>query len=206
MVSYLEFPIVIFTPATTREKIVGLFFAFVCFGPFVYGLISEHYVFCLSVPILFFISYLFEDVWNHKKTPQDKLREKDTIAFSEFGFEATDLGKIESFIWEDLHQIQINIISYKNKFRDEDSYYNGKENYISFMQNGVSKNYNFFINKEFQYNFVSDFFENKILPKLYQNKSIIQESIIISKLDYTNLQRFKTKNNINRYTDFIHYN
>ena len=60
MVTYLQFPIVIFKPATKKEKIVGLILAFIIFAPFTYGLITENYKFCLSVPIILIISAFFE--------------------------------------------------------------------------------------------------------------------------------------------------
>ena len=66
--------------------------------------------------------------------------------------------------------------------------------------------YLFYVETLKKFNLLSDYLEKIILPKLYQSKSIKNESIIISKLDYTELQKFKGKYNINRYTDFIHFN
>jgi hypothetical protein len=206
MVTYLQFPIVIFKPATKKEKIVGLILASVLFGPFIYGLIAENYKFCLSIPIVIIVAAFFEDPYGKKDTPEDILRKKDTVCFNENGFQITDLRVIEEYFWKDLTKIHINIIAYKNKRRDEDDYYNGNENFISFDNKGIVEHYNFYIDKPNQFNFVSDFFENIILPKLYTNKSIMQESVIIAKLNYTKLQQFKAKYNINRYTDYIHFN
>lgn len=206
MITYLKFPIVYYKPPTEKKKILGLVLAFVCFAPAVYGIIDEDYKFCMSIPIVFIIMSFFENLYNIKESPEDILRKKDTILFDENGFQITNLGVIKKYFWCDLSKIHINIISYKNKRRDEDDSYHGTENYISFVQENDLEHYNFFIDKPIQYNFISDFFENKILPTLYQNKTIVQESIIISKLDYTNLQRFKAKHNINRYTDFIYFN
>lgn len=206
ILTYFKFPIVTNKPVTKKEKIFGLIVAFICFAPFVYGIVLENYTFCLSIPIVFIILAFFENPTGYKETPEDILRKKDFICFDDDGFSITNLGKIKKYFWKDLKEIHINIIAYKNKRRDEDDNYNGKENYISFVQEDTSEHHNFFINKPIQYNFIADFFENKILPTLYQNKTIVQESVIISTLDYTNLQRFKAKHNINRYTDYIYFN
>jgi hypothetical protein len=206
MVTYLQFPIVIFKPATKKEKILGLILAAVMFAPFIYGLIAENYKFCLSIPIVIIVAAFFEDPYGKKDTPEDILRKKDSICFDEDGFQIVDLGQKNNYLWKDLIQININIIAYKNKIRDEDDRYHGTENFISFYNKGILEYYNFYIDKQNQFNFISDFFEFKILPTLYINKSIMQESIIIAKLDYTRLQQFKAKYNINRYTDYIHFN
>lgn len=206
MVTYLQYPIVIFKPATKKEKIVGLILAFLIFAPFVFGLITKNYKFCLSIPAVLIISAFFENQFEKKDSPEDILRKKDSICFEEDGFQVIDLGQKNNYFWKDLDKVNINIIAYKNKRRDEDDNYNGTENFISFNNKGILRHYNFFIDKPNQFNFLSDFFEIKILPKLYNNKSIMQESIIIAKLDYTKLQQFKAKYNINRYTDYIHFN
>ena len=118
--------------------------------------------------------------------------------------------ELASNLRDDEAELKDKIRELSQKWRDEndidDGRYDGIENYLLFTFKGVIYKYLFYVETLKKFNLLSDYLEKIILPKLYQSKSIKNESIIISKLDYTELQKFKGKYNINRYTDFIHFN
>ena len=157
-------------------------------------------------------------IFNNFRTEDSDLQDDSQISVprtDDFNVTQDEVKILENeeyilYDWNELENIEIKLIAYKNKWRDEndidDGRYDGIENYLLFTFKGVIYKYLFYVETLKKFNLLSDYLEKIILPKLYQSKSIKNESIIISKLDYTELQKFKGKYNINRYTDFIHFN
>ncbi|ENA1795617.1 hypothetical protein ABF176_002464 [Flavobacterium psychrophilum] len=206
MDSNLHFPIVINPIPTKNEIRIKLSIIALLFGPFVYGVFTQQGVYCLSFPIIIFGLFVFHYFTDGKYVPLNPIQKDKSIKFDNFGF-IVEYNEIEcSYKWAEMEEIEINFFAYKGKRRDEDSNYDGTENCIQFsLQNVICKHF-FYVDTLREYNFLSVYFEKKILPKLYETKKIKDERIIISKLNYSELQKFKSKHNINRYTDFIHFN
>lgn len=160
-----------------------------------------------------FGTILFNYSTNGKFTiDEEKLQKNSYIGFSEngvsIGFNKDDR---EFRKWNNLKKIRINIHSFKGMIDDDDSEniseMDGIENNnISFEHFSDYKKVNFYIENEESFNDLISFLKNNIIPKLYKLKNIRDESIVIKKLEYNELQEFKKKYDINRYTDIIYFN
>jgi len=202
----LIFSIAIHPNATKFEYFLSLFLVAFIFIPFTYGIFTQQGFYCWSLVIGLFGILAFNHFTDYKFTTLKIIQKNKFISFSE---NEVIIWKNEEYVlydWNELENVEINLIAYKNKRKDEDNNYDGIENYVIFTFNKISYKHLFYVEKPTEFNFLSNYFEKKILPKLYESKRIKNESIIITKLDYTELQNFKTKYNINRYTDFIHFN
>lgn len=206
MIDILTFPILIYIKPSRKEKLIAIIFTGFCFIPFVFGIFMQEFIYCWSLFIGLFGAAIFQNFTSFKVKSGFLIQKNKSISFYENQIKITENNSSESYNWENLQEIHINIIAYKNKHEDEDRYFDGTENYITFTLNDEKKKVQFFVDKQKEFGFLSEFFERIILPKLYALKNIKQDSLIISTLDYTNLQRFKSKHNINRYTDFIYFN
>lgn len=153
---------------------------------------------------------IFNVLTDGKFTLSKIIQKNKFISFNENEVTIRENNEYISHNWDNLEAIELYIIAYKNKRKDEDSedsgVYSGIENYVLFTFEKVTYKHLFYVEHQTDFNCLSDYFENIILPQLYQSKNIKNESIIISGLDYSALQKFKRKYNINRYTDFIHFN
>ncbi|MCD0468649.1 hypothetical protein [Flavobacterium sp. JAS] len=206
MTDKLTFPLVIHANPTKSEQFLSLFLIAFIFIPFSYGIFTSQGFYCLSLPFGFFGMMTFNHFTDYKFTTLKIIQKNKFICFSEHEVEIWEDEEYVSYNWNDLENIKINIIAFKGKWKDEDGKYHGIENYISFAFQDVTHKHLFYIDTPKEFNLLWDYFEKIILPKLYVSKRIKDESIIIPLLDYTELQKFKTKYNINRYTDFIHFN
>ena len=202
----LIFPIVIHPNATKFEHFLILFLVAFIFIPFIYGVFTQQGIYCWSLVLGFLGMLAFNYFTDYKFTTLRIIQKDKSIDFSEKGVNIYQNGEFALYSWNELENIEINLIAYKNKWRDEDSQYQGIENYVLFTFQDIIHKHLFYVHTSEEFNFLSDYFEKIILPKLYETKRIKSESIIISKLDYTELQKFKTKYNINRYTDYVHFN
>ncbi|MBX9808721.1 MAG: hypothetical protein K2X95_13120 [Flavobacteriaceae bacterium] len=206
----LIYPIAIHTKPTKLEQFLSLLLIAFIFIPFSYGIFTKQGLYCLSLPLGFLGILTFNYFTDDKFTTLKIIQKNKFISFSENEVKILENEEYILYDWNELENIEIKLIAYKNKWRDEndidDGRYDGIENYLLFTFKGVIYKYLFYVETLKKFNLLSDYLEKIILPKLYQSKSIKNESIIISKLDYTELQKFKGKYNINRYTDFIHFN
>ncbi|PIF30334.1 hypothetical protein CLU81_0752 [Flavobacterium sp. 9] len=202
----LTFPLVIHANPTKLERFLSLFLIAFIFLPFSYGVFTAQGFYCLSLPFGFFGMLTFNHFTDYKFTTLKIIQKNKFICFTENEVEIWEDEESVLYNWNDLENIKINIIAFNGKWKDEDGKYHGIENYISFAFQGVTHKYLFYIDTSKEFNFLWDYFEKIILPKLYLSKRIKDESIIIPLLDYTELQKFKAKYNINRYTDFIYFN
>ncbi|HFG0566973.1 TPA: hypothetical protein ACGFUW_002764, partial [Flavobacterium psychrophilum] len=206
MDSNLHFPIVINPIPTKTEVSIKLSIIALLFGPFAYGVLTQQGIYCLSFPIIIFGLFIFNYLTGGKYVPLNPIQKDKSIEFDDFGLIVIDNEMQCSYKWTEIQEIEINLIAYKNKRRDEDSSYDGTENHIKFSYQNIIHKYLFYLETPKEYNYLSDYLEKTVLSKLYELKNIKDESIIISKLNYSELQKFKSKHNINRYTDFIHFN
>ncbi|WPO79636.1 hypothetical protein [Flavobacterium sp. KACC 22761] len=202
----ITFPIVIDPIPTNKERFLGLLLIAFIFIPFIYGVFTSQGVYCLSLPVGIFGIMTFHLFTDEKFTTSKIIQRNKFISFDENGLEIFENDESVFYHWNELEKIEINLIAFKGKWKDEDGRYDGIENYIAFAFQNVNLKYLFYVDKPKEFNFLWDYLEKIILPKLYESKIIKDESIIISQLDYAALQRFKTKYNINRYTDFIYFN
>lgn len=202
----LIFPIVIHPTATKLENYLILFLVAFIFLPFTYGVFTQQLIYCWSLVIGFFGLMTFNYFSDYKFTTLKIIQKDKFIDFSGQGFKIWANDEYISYDWSTLKNIEVYLIAYKDKREDEDSHYDGIENYVSFTLNDETHKHLFYVHTSKEFNFLSDYFEKIILPNLYKSKIIKDESIVISKLDYTELQRFKVKYDINRYTDYIHFN
>ncbi|QZK89321.1 hypothetical protein K5V07_01960 [Flavobacterium sp. CHNK8] len=202
----LIFPIVIHPTATKLENYLILFLVAFIFLPFTYGVFTQQGIYCWSLVIGFFGLMTFNYFSDYKFTTLKIIQKDKFIDFSEQEVKIWENNKYDSYDWNALKNIEIYLIAYKNKWDDDDSQYQGIENYVSFTLNDETHKHLFYVHTSKEFNFLSDYFEKIILPNLYESKIIKDESVIITKLDYTELQRFKVKYDINRYTDYIHFN
>ena len=200
------FPIVKFPKATTSESFCIIALVSFIFIPFTYGVITGQPYFCLSLPIGVLGLFLFNHITNYKFTTEKTIQKDNNIAFLDDKLSVSESEIVSEYIWSELKDIELNIIAYKNKFEDEDKKYSGNENYIQFKLNDLDYKYFFYIEKSSEYEQLSNYLKDIILPDLYKMKNLKNESLIISKLDFSALQVFKKEYDINRYTDFIHYN
>lgn len=202
----LIFPIAIHSKATTLELTLFFFLVILIFVPFTYGIFAQKILYCLSLPIGFFGLIIFNFFTEYKFTTLKIIQQNKFICFNEHEVQFHENEKYEAYNWNEIKNIELNIIAHKNKREDEDTSYQGIENYVAFTFQDIAHKQLFYIETAAQFNFLTDYFKKTVLPKLYLNKNIKNESIIISKLDYTELQQFKAVYNINRYTDFIYFN
>lgn len=202
----LTFSLVIHPNSTKPELFLSLFLMAFIFIPFGYGVFTSQGLYCLSLPIGFFGVLTFNYFTNYKFTTLKIIQKNKFIEFSENEMKVLANEEYVLYNWNELDTIELNLIAYKNKWRDEDSRYDGIENYILFTFQDVIYKHLFYVETLKDFNYLSDYFEKVILPKLYELKTIRNESVVISLLDFTELQKFKAKYNINRYTDFIHFN
>lgn len=201
----LIFPLVIHPNQTKNEKILILFLISFIFIPFAYGIFVQKILYCLSLPIGLIGLLAFNYFTKYKFTTLKIIQKEKFVEFTNNELKIYENNDRILYNWNELESIEINLISYKNKRKDEDWNFNGIENYISFIFNNSMYKYFFYINTSKEYNNLSEYFKKNILLKLYELKNIKTENIIISNLDYPELQEFKIKYNINRFTDFIHY-
>ncbi|KAF2510669.1 hypothetical protein EYY60_09135 [Flavobacterium zhairuonense] len=176
------------------------------FVPFSYGVFTHQGVYCLSLPLGFFGILTFNHFTDYKFTTLQIIQKNKFISFDQNGLKILENDECDLYDWNQLENIEINLIAFKGKWKDEEGKYNGIENHIVFTFQNIIQKHRFYVEKPKEFNFLWDYFEKIILPKLYESKRIKNESIIISQLDYTELQKFKMKYNINRYTDFIYFN
>ena len=202
----LKFARVIHPDPTKLELSLVIFLLFFIFVPFIYGIISTKIIFCWSLIIGLFGLIVFNYFTDYKFTSLKIIQKQNFINFNEEQIFLEENEEFENFKWIELEQIEIKIFAYKNKYYGDESYYDGMENFIKFQQNKIEYRYLFYIENEIQFNFLKDYFEKIILPKLYQFQNIKDESIIISELNYSKLQEFKREKKINRYTDQIYFN
>lgn len=206
MYNKLIFPIVIHPNATKSEHFLRIFLVAFIFIPFTYGVFTQQVFYCLSLIIGFFGILTFNYFTDYKFTTLKIIQKNKFISFSQNEVEIWENEEYILYDWNELENVEINLIAYKNKRKDEDSNYDGIENYVLFTFKEIIYKHLFYVEKPKEFDFLSDYFEKIIVPKLYELKKIKNESIIISKLDYSELQKFKTKYNINRYTDYIYFN
>ncbi len=202
----LIFPIVIHPEVTKLDKFWLLLLVSSIFIPFIYGLVTSDIIYCLSLVIGIFGIIVFNSLTDSKFTVSTMVQKNKLVRFSIEELKILDNENTTVLHWNELENIEINLIAYKNKFQRKGVYYAGIENYILFTFNEVNYEYLFYIGNQDEFNRLSIFFENIILPKLYGGKRIKNENIIITKLEYDELGRFKAKYDINRHTDFIHFN
>lgn len=206
----LIFSIAIHSVPTKTEKFLIWFLVAFIFVPFTYGVFNMQVLYCLSLPFGFLGLLTFNHFTDYKFTTLKIIQKDKYIGFNENEIKIWINEELDFYNWNEIEKIEINLIAYKNKWRNENDFddgkYEGIENYLLFTFKGVVYKYLFYIETSRQFNFLSDYLEKIILPKLYESKSIKNESVIISRLDFTELQKFKAKYNINRYTDFIYFN
>jgi len=202
----LTFPIVIHPNPTKTERILSLLLVAFIFIPFSYGVFTSQGFYCLSLPFGIFGILTYNHFTDYKFTSSKAIQKNKFIHFNENEVKIWEDEEYVFYNWDDLENIEINIIAFEGKWKDDDGRYDGIENYISFTAQGINHKHLFYVHTPKEFNFLWDYFEKIILPKLYVSKRIKDESVIIPFLDYTELQKFKAKYNINRYTDFIHFN
>ena len=134
------------------------------------------------------------------------IQKNKSINFTDEAIEILENKITTTYNWNELSEIEINIYSFKGKIHDVEMFYSGIENSIKFVKNKMTYEYSFFIENANEYDLIEKHFKKIILPQLYQLKNIRNETILISKLDSTGLQKFKEEYNINRYTVEIYFN
>ncbi|TDP01032.1 hypothetical protein [Flavobacterium sp. 245] len=202
----LIFPIVIHPIPTKLERFLSSFLIAFIFIPFSYGVFTGQGVYCWSLPFGFFGMLTFNHFTDYKFTTLKIIQKNKFISFDENGLKILQDDECFVYDWNQLENIKINLIAFKGKWKDEDGKYDGIENYIVFTFENIRQKHLFYLDTPKEFNCLWDCFENIILPKLYESKRIKNENRIIAQLKYAELQRFKTKYNINRYTDFVYFN
>lgn len=204
--SKLRFPVVIHPKATKLEYGLFIFLIAFIFIPFIYGVITSQAIYCWSLVLGILGIGTFNYFTDFKFTDLKIIQKNKFINFNEEEISFEEDGNLKIYKWDELEEIEINVFAYKNKSYGEDSYYSGMENNVKFKKDSIEFEYLFYIEKVPQFNFIQDYFEKIVLPKLYALKNIKNETVIISELDYSKLQEFKREKSINRYTDQIYFN
>lgn len=202
----MEFPIVIHQKPKKIETVLIIAILVITFIPFIYSIITSETKYCYSL-LFGIIGIKFFNISTKNKFTYSKIIQKNTsINFTNEAIEILENKIKTTYNWSELSEIEINIYSFKGKTHDVDMFYSGIENSIKFIKNKVTYEYLFFIENANEYDLTKEHFKKMILPQLYQLRNVKNESILISKLDYTELQKFKEEYNINRYTGEIYFN
>jgi len=203
----IEFKIVeIQKPTKSENSIINTIYV-ILFGGVTFGIIIGNLWLSLGSFIVGILGLAVFNMFTEDRfQSRTAFKNNDYISFSENGIIINNI----SYKWNDLSDIIINVNTFKGMVHyigSSKSRYRGVENNnIKFKCVGVDKEIDFFISDEESYDELRKLLNEIILHKLYLNKTLLNESVIISKLDYDELQTFKKKYDINRYTDFIYYN
>lgn len=193
-------------PSKSENSIINTIYI-ILFGCTAFGIIIGELWFSFGSFLLGILGLAAFNMFTEGKYEVSKaFKNNDYISFSENEIRIND----DSFNWNDLNNIIINVNTYKGMIHyigSSQSRYRGIENNnIKFKTIDIDKEIDFFISDEESYYELRTLLNEIVLHKLYINKTLLNESIMIPKLEYTELQIFKKKYDINRYTDFVHYN
>ena len=86
------------------------------------------------------------------------------------------------------------------------NYYGYEVNFIEYEFEGIQKRHSFYIENKEKYLLLKKQFKTTILPIIYSYKNIINENILIDKLEYRELQEFKQEYDIKTVYDEIKFN
>lgn len=132
---------------------------------------------------------------------------KEYIEFNSQGFKYSG----RTINWENLKNIKISIECYKGKYEYRSShlrrrYFGYEKNYIEYELNENKNKHFFYIKDKATYLLLLEYFKSTILPTIYNFKNIKNENILINKLEYKELQKFKQKYDIKAVYDNIVFN
>ncbi len=198
-----KFNILYFPESTPKENNITGILLVVIFGGVFIGLLLNSLLFSFLSLVVGAVGMLFFNVATDGKFQLDNIISDDFISFTEDGIELYD----NTLLWKDLKDVKINILNYKGMpYNSGRSRYRGvEENYVEYKKLEEKQRIDFFIESEEEYDFLKTLFIEKVLPILYDLKNVKHESFIIPELEYNDLQVFKRKHGIDRYTDFIYF-